>query len=155
MTTVAHGFVDGEDRSPHAHYLNHSWYSITPPGGFVRSHTHSNRNFVSGVYYPHAPADSGALIFQERDNRRVVQEEQELNISSDHLYLFPGSLAHRTSPNLGDGDKTAISFDYMLLRPDKDLPPGDLVARAWEDIEQQSSILELGLKTLSSEDENP
>lgn len=131
-------------------YLNHSWFSITPPGGHIKLHTHSNSNFVSGAYFLSAPPDCGGFLFQSPDTTSC--EPTQLPVRTDGLYLFRGGLAHSTELNRSASTKIAISFDFYRLDPVRDLPPRDVIETAWAVVESHADALTNLMRTEAAVD---
>jgi len=109
--------------------IDNMWANISPRYGFNRQHNHPG-SLWSGVYYVHAPKDSGRLYF--RDPRReaaMIQPQYEGGQRKREMWaevyyepiegriiLFPAWLEHTVEPNLSKrqgsaGERISIAFN--------------------------------------------
>ncbi len=98
------------------------WGVINSKGHSNSTHNHPEA-WISGVYYPQAPADmdrAGSLSFRDpilartftRAFYRSVQSELcQIAPETGKMIMFPSWCEHSVGPNLTDQDRIAISFN--------------------------------------------
>ncbi len=101
------------------------WANINPKYASNKIHDHANCLF-SGVYYVKTPPDCGSLMFYDPREAKTFYKphvDQFTAYTADAvahtateglLLIFPSWLKHGVEPNLGEGDRVSISFNYVF-----------------------------------------
>lgn len=101
------------------------WANVNPAGSPHAAHTHPN-NFLSGVYYLHAPSGGDSISFHDPRPQtniitpRVRQKNQhnarQINVAakSGRLVLFPAWFHHSVLPNQSQEERISIAFNIMF-----------------------------------------
>ncbi len=104
------------------------WANINPKYASNKIHDHANCLF-SGVYYVQTPPESGVLMFYDPRTAKTFYKPnvpQFTAYTADAiahaaeaglLLIFPSWLRHGVEPNLGEGDRISISFNYVFANP--------------------------------------
>jgi uncharacterized protein (TIGR02466 family) len=114
-------YLEGVD-SPCTHFdITNSWVTLTLPGEFIAPHTHKSKD-ISGVYYVHAPQDSGALCLYNpnplADTIKYIETENiqvgtTIEPRAGLLVLFPAGLLHCTQVHRGLDPRLSVVFDVV------------------------------------------
>jgi uncharacterized protein (TIGR02466 family) len=103
-----------------------AWANINPKYASNKIHDHANC-LLSGVYYVKTPPDSGVLMFYDprsaktfyrpplRDFNAYTADAVAHAATEGLLLIFPSWLKHGVEPNLGEGDRISISFNYVFV----------------------------------------
>jgi len=96
------------------------WANVYKKNSFIDNHNHSPIHMTAS-FYLNQPLNGGNLSFEnpnitllkhqpyEIDNIRYNSIfEQEIEVNTGDLVIFPGWLNHRTKPNLSDEDRIII-----------------------------------------------
>lgn len=95
------------------------WTNIYKHESFIEMHNHSPIHMTASFYLKH-PATGGNIVFEhpnatllkhqpyEFDQIRYTAFEQEVEVTSGTLVIFPGYLNHKTQPNLSNEDRVII-----------------------------------------------
>ena len=109
-------------------YLTSCWANVNRAGYAHHDHTHPN-NYLSGVYYAKAPAQSGGIVFADpRPQASVLAPaiEQTTPITANvhrvepvagRMILFHSWLPHSVEANQTDEERVSIAFNVMLHGP--------------------------------------
>ncbi len=101
------------------------WANINPKYASNKIHDHANCLF-SGVYYVQTPENCGNLMFYDPRVARTFYKpavQKYTAYTADAiahvaeaglLLVFPSWLKHGVEPNLSDGDRVSISFNYVF-----------------------------------------
>jgi uncharacterized protein (TIGR02466 family) len=101
------------------------WANINPKYASNKIHDHANCLF-SGVYYVQTPANSGSIMFYDPRPAKtfykpLVQtytaytaDAVAHNADAGLLLIFPSWLRHGVEPNLSEGDRISLSFNYVF-----------------------------------------
>lgn len=101
------------------------WANINPAGSPHAAHTHPN-NFLSGVYYLHAPEGGDSISFHDprpqtniiSPSVRQANQHNTLQINvpvkTGRLVLFPSWFRHSVLPNQSQAERISISFNIMF-----------------------------------------
>ena len=79
---------------------------------------------VSGVYYVQIPKDSGKLMLEYNINQYQTGDCSVEPVVGD-FYMFPSTLNHWVTKNLGDDLRVSISFNANVFYTTPE-EPGDL-----------------------------
>ncbi|MEP4856334.1 MAG: TIGR02466 family protein [Lentilitoribacter sp.] len=123
----------GDDNGYHSGWpltITAMWSIVNPPGSTNRSHIHPGCLW-SGVYYVHAPKDTGDIEFTDPRTANLMlkpkyadRSERPIHTLSNHRFspragrmlIFPSWLYHSVAPNLSKelgaaGERIVISFN--------------------------------------------
>ena len=101
------------------------WANIGTPGAVHNEHSHPN-NFLSGVYYVHAPDGANTISFRdprmqahtitgrERSPTMKTASTVTIDIKAGRMVLFPAWLLHRVERNKSDENRISVSFNIMF-----------------------------------------
>jgi uncharacterized protein (TIGR02466 family) len=101
------------------------WANINPKYASNKIHDHANCLF-SGVYYVKTPPDCGSLMFYDPREAKTFYKPHVAQFTAytadavahtaeaGLLLIFPSWLKHGVEPNLGEGDRVSISFNYVF-----------------------------------------
>jgi len=110
-------------------YIHRSWLTKKEISQNHQLHDHPN-SIVSGIFYLHAPPDSGTLEFVNHENNFLNKrfdftydftEFNHLNSTSCHLdvcntsmVIFPSWLRHSVANNRGNQSRVCIAFNAFV-----------------------------------------
>jgi len=101
------------------------WANVNAIGASHRSHRHPN-NYLSGVYYVHAPPGADSIHFHDpRVQAGIIRppvsaltaQNTDLvatRVREGQLLVFPAWLEHSVSPNASDSERVSVSFNVMF-----------------------------------------
>ena len=108
--------------------ITSAWANLHQYGQLTKEHSHcggASRGHLSGVYYFKKPENSGNIMFTDpleyihKMTPAAVYDEtvhsmhHEVTARQFDLVLFPSWVKHQTQPNLSNGDRIAISINYI------------------------------------------
>jgi uncharacterized protein (TIGR02466 family) len=99
-----------------------SWTVLYEEGGRVASHSHAPEVLV-GVLYMNASPDQGNIVFENPmdvllSTQPYVRSQyenrfnQEVEVNTGDLILFPGYLKHYTIPNATDKNRVVLAINF-------------------------------------------
>jgi uncharacterized protein (TIGR02466 family) len=103
-----------------------AWANVSLPGATHIEHSHPN-NFLSFVYYPHAPKGGDAIEFHDpRPQAHVIAPPFDtLNakiastvtvaVEAGRLVAFPSWLRHSVPVHRGQGERMSIALNVMFV----------------------------------------
>jgi uncharacterized protein (TIGR02466 family) len=101
------------------------WINKNFPKSFNRRHCHT-LNMISGVYYLEVPINSGAILFENGDNCKLLNEnfslfddpnfycEYKIQPKKFDLLLFFSETMHSVEPNFSNEDRISVSFNIKI-----------------------------------------
>ena len=101
--------------------ISNCWFNIMGKNNYTKPHTHPGSS-ISGAYYPLLEEGTCDLIFHSpifelqsswynsHSNTIFNNDQMQIPIKQNHLYLFPGWLRHSTEVNKGN-KRIVISFN--------------------------------------------
>ena len=107
--------------------LTEHWAHIHKKNESTNKHNHVDINSysdVSGVYYVQIPKDSGKLMLEYNINQYQTGDCSVEPVVGD-FYMFPSTLNHWVTKNLGDDLRVSISFNANVFYTTPE-EPGDL-----------------------------
>ena len=94
------------------------WFNYMPAGATTTLHTHDDDDErLSGVYYVHAPENSGNLIIYD-DTQDSTSNKIEITPDAGTFVFFKPDARHEVSKNLSTEHRLSIGMNFGL---DKDL----------------------------------
>lgn len=98
------------------------WANKTARGGWIHSHLHLSLPFTA-VYYVDASPEQGNIVFENPSDLLLsaqpvnyyegrYQFEQELEVNSGDLLIFPGYMKHHVLPNNTDRDRLILGLTF-------------------------------------------
>ncbi len=97
-----------------------SWLNWYGQGDFMFEHIHPDR-LISGCYYHRVPEGSGLLKFKNPNPLmqwkawpadRLRDQDFRVEPREGRMVLFPSWLTHRVAPNLGEGTRISLAFNW-------------------------------------------
>lgn len=99
--------------------LTNMWVNINDQGGYNFPHVHSG-SVISGVYYVKTPPNNKIVFFDNYSNTDVAlnatgegHELKRYECRTGRLLMFRSDLLHGNPPQPEQGEKIAISFNFM------------------------------------------
>jgi uncharacterized protein (TIGR02466 family) len=96
------------------------WANVYKKNSFIEFHNHSPIHMTAS-FYLQQPSNGGNLIFENPNITLLKHQpynidsiryksifEQEIEVTTGDLIIFPGWLTHRTQPNLSNEDRIII-----------------------------------------------
>lgn len=88
------------------------WFNYMPPGATTTLHTHDdNDELLSGVYYVHAPENSGKLIILPRVSDSTT-EKVEITAEAGKFVFFRPDAPHEVGKNLSAEHRLSIGMNF-------------------------------------------
>lgn len=90
------------------------WFNYMPPGATTTLHTHDDDDErLSGVYYVHAPENSGNLIIYD-DEQGGTSNKIEVTPDAGKFVFFKPDARHEVSKNLSAEHRLSIGMNFGL-----------------------------------------
>ncbi len=87
------------------------WFNVMRPGDVTYPHTHDDdEELLSGVYYVHAPLDSGSLVLTGGTNCEQIEPRAGMFV------FFAPDLLHEVSNNRSDLPRISVGFNLGRLK---------------------------------------
>ena len=88
------------------------WFNYMPPGATTTLHTHDDDDeLLSGVYYVHAPEDSGKLIIHPKASDSTA-EKIEITAEAGKFVFFKPDAPHEVGRNLSTEHRLSIGMNF-------------------------------------------
>ncbi len=87
------------------------WFNYMPPGATTTLHTHDDDDeLLSGVYYVHAPENSGKLIIHNKTTRDKI----EITAEAGKFVFFKPNAPHEVGKNLSEEHRLSIGMNFGI-----------------------------------------
>ncbi len=93
------------------------WFNYMPSGSTTTLHTHDDDDeLLSGVYYVHAPDDSGNLIlYDDADNNtKKITKKIEIIPKAGNFIFFKPDAPHEVSRNNSNEHRLSIGINFGI-----------------------------------------
>ena len=88
------------------------WFNYMPPGATTTLHTHDDDDeLLSGVYYVHAPENSGRLIIHDRAAGETT-DKIEITAEAGKFVFFKPNAPHEVGKNLSAEHRLSIGMNF-------------------------------------------
>jgi len=94
------------------------WFNYMPPGASTTLHTHDDDDeLLSGVYYVHAPENSGKLIIHNKTQRQTTNKI-EITAETGKFVFFKPDAPHEVGKNLSAEHRLSIGMNFGKPAPE-------------------------------------
>lgn len=106
-----------EDLEPFVYQM---WANRTPKGGWVQNHLHGNMPFTAVLYVDASLKQGNIVLENPLDTVLMTQPigpkvgypmEQEIEVNTGDVIMFPGFLKHSVRPNTTEEPRLALAFN--------------------------------------------
>jgi len=92
------------------------WFNYMPPGATTTLHTHDDDDeLLSGVYYVHAPENSGKLIIHNKTPGQTAGQatgKVEITAEAGKFVFFKPNAPHEVGKNLSSEHRLSIGMNF-------------------------------------------